>query len=64
MLRTIQLAKKLSLLMTEDVKVGRIGSNNENIERSPLMSKNLNGAINYLTLDIKKTFSQLVQTFT
>ena len=67
MLRTTQSAENLSSLVVEDAEVDRIGDGDykdETIERSPLTSKNLNGAMDYLTPDAKQAFTQLRQAFT
>ena len=66
MLRTTRSAKNSSLLMAEDAEVGSIGGDckDETVERSPLTSKNSNGATGYLTPDAKRAFTQLRQAFT
>ena len=54
--------------MAEDAKVGSIGGGgnckDETVERSPLISKNWNGATGYLTPCAKQAFTQLKQAFT
>ena len=54
--------------MDEDVEVGSIGDSSyckdETVERSPITSKNSNGAISYLTSGAKQAFIQLRQAFT
>ena len=67
MLRTIRSAENLSLLVAEDAEVGSIGGGNyedKTVKRSPLTSKNLNGATGYLTPKAKQAFTQLRQAFT
>ena len=66
MLKTTRLAKNLSSLMAENAEVGSIGGDceDETVKRSPLTSKNLNGATGYLTPDAKRAFTQLRQAFT
>ena len=53
--------------MAEDVEVGSIAGSgtckDEMVERSPLKSKNLNGAIVYQTPNTKQAFTQLWQAF-
>ena len=59
MLKTTQKAKNLLSLMAEDAEVGNVGSGdckNEMVKRSPLTSKNLNGAMGYLTPSAKRAF--------
>ena len=52
----------------EDVELDSIGGcgncRDETVKRSPLTSKNLNGAIGYLTPGAKQAFTQLRQVFT
>ena len=54
--------------MVENAEVGSIGGGgnceNETVERSLLISKNLNRAIGYLTPNAKQAFTQLRQAFT
>ena len=53
--------------MAEDAEVGGVGGGDcedETVERSPLTSKNSNGATGYLTPDAKRAFTQLRQAFT
>ena len=52
--------------MAEDAEVGSISGDREDetVERSPLTSKNSNGATDYLTPDTKQAFTQLRQVFT
>ena len=54
--------------MAEDVELGSIGSGGDcedkTVEKSPLISKNLNGATSYLTPGTKQIFTQLRQAFT
>ena len=52
--------------MAEDAEVGSTGGDceDETVERSPLTSKNSNGAMGYLTPDAKRAFTQLRQAFT
>ena len=52
--------------MAEEVEVGSINDNcaDETVKRSPLISKNSNGAIAYLTTGAKQAFTQLRQAFT
>ena len=54
--------------MAEDAEVDSIGGGgdreDETVERSPLTSKNSNGATGYLTPDTKQAFTQLRQAFT
>ena len=59
MLRTTRSAKNSSSLIAEDVEVGSTGGDckDETVERSPLTSKNSNGAIGYLTPDAKRAFT-------
>ena len=67
MLRITRSAENLSLSMAEDVEVGGIGDGDredKRVERSPLTSKNSNGATGYLTPDAKRAFTQLRQAFT
>ena len=61
MLKTTRLAKNSSLSIAEDAEVGSIGGDyeDETVERSPLTSKNSNGATGYLTSDAKRAFTQL-----
>ena len=52
MLKTTWSAKKLSLSMDKDAEVGSVGNGNcedKTVEKSPLISKNSNGATGYLT---------------
>ena len=53
--------------MAENAEVGSIGCGgdceDETVERSPPTSKNLNGAIDYLTPGAKRAFTQLRQAF-
>ena len=68
MLKTTRSAKNLSSLMAEHAEVGSISGGgdreDETVERSPLTSKNLNRASNYLTPEAKRAFTQLMQAFT
>ena len=66
MLRTIRLAKNLTLSMAEDAEIGSISGDyeDETVKRLPFTSKNLNRAIDYLTSSTKQAFTQLRQTFT
>ena len=54
--------------MAEDAEVGNIGGScdceDKTVERSPLTSKNSNGATDYLTSSAKPAFTQLRQAFT
>ena len=54
--------------MAEDTKVGIIGvvgdCEDETVKRSPLTSKNLNGAIGYLTPKARLAFTKLRKTLT
>ena len=52
--------------MAKDTEVGSMGGDREDetVKRSPLTSKNSNGAISYLTPDAKRAFTQLRQAFT
>ena len=53
--------------MAEDDEIGGVGGGDdkdETVERSPLISKNSNGATSYLTLGAKQAFTQLRQAFT
>ena len=54
--------------MAEDAEVGSVDGGgdykNETVERSPLISKNSNGATGYLTPNAKRAFTQLRQVFT
>ena len=62
MLRTTRLAEHSSLSMPEDAEVGSVGGGDcedETVERSPLTSKNSNGATGYLTPGAKRAFTQL-----
>ena len=66
MLITTQSAKNLSLSIAKDAKVGSIGGGDredETVKRSPLTSKNSNGAKGYLTPSTKPAFTQLRQAF-
>ena len=65
MLKTTKSAENLFLSKTEDAKVSSIGVDSKNVmvKRSPLTSKNLNGAIGYLTPNVKQGFTQLRQAF-
>ena len=53
--------------MANDAKVGNIGNGgdgkDETVKRSPLTSKNFDGATGYLTSGIKQNFTQLRQAF-
>ena len=67
MLRTTRSAENLSLLVAEDAEVDSISGGDhedETVERSPLTSKNLNGATSYLTSNAKQAFTQVRQVFT
>ena len=68
MLRTTRSAENSPSLMAEDAEVDSIGGGgdreDETVERSPLTSKNSNGATGYLTPDAKQAFTQLRQAFT
>ena len=53
--------------MAEDVEVGSVGGSDcedETVKRSPLTSKNSNGATGYLTPGAKRVFTQPRQAFT
>ena len=53
--------------MAEDAEVGSIGGGDcedETIEKSPLTSKNSNGATGFLTPGAKRAFTQLKEVFT
>ena len=53
--------------MAEDVEVGSVGGGDwgdETVKRSPLTSKNSNGATDLLTPGAKRAFTQLRQAFT
>ena len=53
--------------MAEDAEVDSISGvdhEDETVERSPLTSKNLNGAMGFLTPNAKRAFTQLRQAFT
>ena len=50
--------------MAEDAEVGSAGSNCDNKTVKKSLSKNLNGATDYLTPDTRQTFTQLRQAFT
>ena len=53
--------------MAKDAEVGNIGGGNredKTVKRSPLTSKNSNGAIGYLTPKARLVFTQLRKTFT
>ena len=53
--------------MAEDAEIVSVGGGDckdETVERSPLISKNSNGATGYLTPDAKQAFTQLRQAFT
>ena len=66
MLITTRSAENSSLSMAEDAEVGGVDGGNcedETVERSPLTSKNLNGATGYLTPGAKRAFTQLRQAF-
>ena len=66
-LRITRSAENLSPLVAEDAEVDSISGGdckNEMVERSPLTSKNLNGATGYLTPNAKQAFIQLRQAFT
>ena len=67
MLRTTRSAENSSSSMAEDAEVGSVGGGDcedETVERSPLTSKNSNGATGYLTPNAKRAFTQLRQAFT
>ena len=67
MLITTQSAKNLLLSMAEDDEVGSVNGvdcDDKTVEKSLLISKNLNGAIGYLTLEARLAFAQLRKTFT
>ena len=68
MLRTTRSAENSPSSMAEDAEVDSIGGGgdreDETVERSPLTSKNSNGATGYLTPDAKRAFTQLRQAFT
>ena len=67
MLRIIRSAENLSLSMVEDAEVGSVGSGDCEdgiIKKSPLISKNLNGATSYLTPKAKLAFTQWRKAFT
>ena len=67
MLKTIQLAKNLSLSIIEDAEVGSVGGGDckdKTFKKSPLISKNSNGATGYLTPKARLAFTQLRKTFT
>ena len=52
--------------MAENAEVGSVGGGNfedETIKRSPVISKNLNRATGYLTLEAKLAFTQLRKAF-
>ena len=51
--------------MAEDAEIDSIGGDceDETFKRSPLTSKNSNGATGYLTPDAKRAFTQLRQAF-
>ena len=60
MLRTTRLAKNLLFSMAKDAEIGNVGDGNcenEIVERSPLTSKNLNGATGFLTPNAKQAFT-------
>ena len=64
---TTRSTENLSLLVAEDTEIGSIGSGDcedETVKRSPLTSKNSNGATGYLIPNAKQVFTQLRQTFT
>ena len=53
--------------MAEDAEVGSVGGGDrgdETVEKSPLVSKNSDGATGFLTLGAKRAFTQLRQAFT
>ena len=66
-LRTTKSAENFTWLMAEDTEVGSISGGNcedETVKKSPLTSKNLNGATGYPILNAKQVFTQLRQAFT
>ena len=59
-IRTTRSAKNLSLLVVEDAEVSSISGGNfedETVKRSPLKSKNSNGAMGYLIPNAKQAFT-------
>ena len=68
MLRTTRSAENSPSLMAEDAEVDSIGGGgdceDETVKRSPLTSKNSNGATGYLSPNAQRAFTQLRQAFT
>ena len=67
MLRTTQLAENLSLSMDEDAEVGSISGGDckdKTVKKLPLISKNSNGVMGYLTPKARLAFTQLKIAFT
>ena len=68
MLKTTKWAKNLLLSIAEGTEIGSIGDvgdcEDKTVKGSPLTSKNLNGAIGYLTPGAKQAFTQSTQAFT
>ena len=66
--KIMQLAKKLSLSITDNINVGSVCSvddcENKTVARLSLTSKNLNIATSYLTPKAKLAFSQLKKALT
>ena len=60
MLKTTQLAENLSLSIAEDAEVGSVGGGdckNKTVEKSSLISKNLNETTSYLTPKARLAFT-------